>query len=459
MTELLLVNENKDINGSITTNSKKMFSNESYLSLDDDPVYNTLNIIRVRSCYKGPLIRMLINIYLHHILIIIFSFILGIIFFGLPMIFIYINLFENITTPLLIICSFGLLFSLLYIIIPCIDSKKNKYMLSAKPERKNLFRNIGNIFLFLLLLATSFFANNFYSDFLKDKDDKIKFDYNESYSYGSEVLSSDFIFKYIIYFLLIDYDKIKKLKGQRIQMIFEEWDINTLRYDMIYMNIPLLVITFFTLIKIFIIEVKQTVEKVLLFGGIFTLLFFQCYINSNAIEHLKGKNLFIVSLFQNALIIIILFGYILWNVNYTLLFIKKRKDNNFAIRRYKKYFINIIIIIDIITCLGYGIVALSLLYCFISFNYNKSNTDNEDFEHFYNSLIILKIGFFPIILGNSYYFGYYFLSSIFRPLAIYYPPYELKNSHYIKANIKLLNFMTLKQRRRQLSLKLKKAMK
>ena len=45
---------------------------------------------------------------------------------------------------------------------------------------------------------------------------------------------------------------------------------------------------------------------VVLIGGVFTLLFFQCYINSNAIEHLKGKNLNIVSLFQNVLIVIIL---------------------------------------------------------------------------------------------------------------------------------------------------------
>ena len=119
-------------------------------------------------------------------------------------------------------------------------------------------------------------------------------------------------------------------------------------------------------------------------------------------------------------------------------------------------FITIIIIIDIITCLGYGIVTLSLLYCFISFNFNN---DSEDFGHLYTSLIILKVGFFPIILGNSYYFGYYFLSILFRPIAVDNTPYELKNSHYIKANRKLLNAMTLKQRKRQLSLKLQKEMK
>ena len=456
MTELLLVNENKDINSSESSNTKKMFNTDNFFALEDDPVYIALKYKRVLSCYKKPLLRMLANIYIHQLTIIVYSLILGFIFFGIPMIFIFINLFENITIPLLIICGFGLFFSLLYIIIPCIDSKRYRYMLSARPERKNIFKNIGNFFLFLILLISVFFAYMFYQDFLLDKDDKIKFNYDKNYSYESEILSTDFIFKYIIYLLLIDYDKIKDLKNQKIRMIFRDWNINRLRYDLIYMYIPLLVITFFTLIKVFLIEVRQTVEKVLFFGGVFTLLFFQCYINSNAIEHLKGKNLNIVSIFQNVLIIIILLGYILWNVNYTLVFIKKRKDKNFAIRKLGNDFITIIIIIDIITCFGYGIVTLSLLYCFISFNFNN---DSEDFGHLYTSLIILKVGFFPIILGNSYYFGYYFLSILFRPIAVDNTPYELKNSHYIKANRKLLNAMTLKQRKRQLSLKLQKEMK
>ena len=458
MTELLLVNENKDINskGSTNPNPKSIFNNDNFFSLEDDPVYIALKYKRVLSCYKKPLLRILANIYVHQLTIIVYSFILGFIFFGIPMIFIFINLFENVTIPLFIICGFGMVFSLLYIIIPCIDSKRYRYMLSARPERKNIFKNIGNLFLFLILLISVFFAYMFYQDFLHDKDDKIKFNYDKNYSYESEILSTDFIFKYIIYLLLIDYEKIKDLKNQKIRMIFRDWDINRLRYDLIYMCIPLLVITFFTLMKIFLIEVRQTVEKVLFFGGVFTLLFFQCYINSNAIEHLKGKNLNIVSIFQNALIIIILLGYILWNVNYTLVYIKKRKDKSFAIRKLGNDFFTIIIIIDIITCLGYVIITLSLLYCFISFNFNN---DSEDFGHLYNSLIILKVGFFPIILGNSYYFGYYFLSTLFRPIAVDNTPSELKNNHYVKANRKLLNAMTLKQRKRQLSIKLQKEFK
>ena len=455
MKELLLVGEQKEINstGSLKSSTSNTFTPP--IDEHDELVYETFKYIRVKSCYKKRFLKMLAILYKHQIIIIFLSFLIGIIFFAIPMIFIYIKFFTNRALPLFFICLFGILFSVLSIIIHCLDSKRYNYMLSEKPERKNLFKNIGNIFLFLLLTVSVFFGYLFYIHLFDDKDDKIKFDYNSSYySYDSEVLSTDFIFKYIIYSLLIDSEKIKDIKNRKIKMIFWDWDMDRLRNDLIYVYIPLVIITFFYLIKIFIIEVRQTVEKVLFYGGVFTLLSFQCFINSNAIKNLKGKNLLIASIFQNVLIIIIFLGYILWNLNYTLLLIKRRKDNNFAIRRLKNYFIYIIIIIDIITCLGYGIVTLSLLYCFISFNFHD-NQDNEDFQHLYTSLIIFKAGFFPIIFGNSYYFGYYFLAMIFRPLA-HYAPYRLKNNHYVKFNRKLWNFTSLKERRRKMSIKLKK---
>jgi hypothetical protein len=299
----------------------------------------------------------------------------------------------------------------------------------------------------------------FYHKIVIDQNKKIRFDYNEqNKDVNSLELSSDFIFKYILYILLLEQDKIEQIKNLKIKIIFDNWDLDNIRKSFMFICIPIVVISFFSIIKIFLIDVRQTIEKAIFSGGIFILSFFQCYIDSTAIEKLIGKNLNICALFQNVVIIFILLGYIFWTINYTIGLIKKRKDNNFAIRKYENNFILIIIIIDVITCLGYGIVTLSFLYCFISFNFNKANHDNEDFQHLYTSLIILKIGFFPIIIGNSYYFGYYFLSTIFRPIAIDDIPYELKNKNYIKANRKLWNAMCLKQRRRQMSFKLKKAM-
>ena len=69
----------------------------------------------------------------------------------------------------------------------------------------------------------------------------------------------------------------------------------------------------------------------------------------------------------------------------------------------------------------------------------KRSTPNENFTKLSVSFLFLKIGFLLIIIGNSYYFGHYLLSLIFRPISIQYAPYELKNEYYIKANRKLLN--------------------
>ena len=62
----------------------------------------------------------------------------------------------------------------------------------------------------------------------------------------------------------------------------------------------------FALVKIFLIDVRQTIEKIIFFGGIFTLAIFQCFIDSMSIEKLKEKNLNISSIYQNVIIVIIL---------------------------------------------------------------------------------------------------------------------------------------------------------
>ena len=433
MTELLLSNVQKDINSTVSANS----SGSNFLSSYDN-VYETLIFVRPKSCYKRPLTKMLARIYKNNILIIWLSFIIGFIFFGVPMILIYIKLINNTALFLLIICGFGFLISVLFIIIPCIDSYKYNYMISAKWERNNILKNIGNIFLFLLLLISVVFAIIFYGNIL---DKKIKFDDKNNFN-NSKVFVSDFLFKYIIYILLFENDKIDDIKNNKIKVIFIDSDMKKLKNGFINICLPLIIIIFFTLIKIFLIEVRQTIEKVMFFGGLFTLLLFQCFINSisDYSDLLKIK---ISSIFENIIIIVILFGYILWNVNYTILIQKKKKNKNFAIRKYNNNNILIIIIIDIITCLGYCIIIISILYCYIAFNYKA-----ENFYYFYISFIIFKIGFIPIIFGNTYYFGYYFLSMIFRPIAIYYAPSELKNNYYIKKKQKLYNFLIAKKRRK-----------
>lgn len=455
MKELFLENQKKDINSSINSCSNSISSTNE---LDD--IYEMLMFTRVKSCYKESLIKILAKIVRHQPLIIIFSFIIGIIFFATPFIFIYIQLFENYTIPLFIICGFGFLISLLFIIIPCIDSKKYKYTLSTKIERKNIIKNIGNILFYLTLIVSIVFMYFFYENFLNDKEKNIKFDYeSDRYIYDSKNLPADFIFKFIICSLLVDFDKTLVIKNKKIKMIYDDININKLRYDFINICIPLIVVVFFSLLKVFLIEVRQTIEKTIVFGALLILLVFQCFINSNELEDLKDKKLTVSSFFQVSLIAIILIGYILWNINYTLLFLKKRKDKNFGIRRYKRCFIITTIIIDIITCAGYTVATLSLFYCFTAFYDKKEN--GAEFRHLYTSFSELKYGFIPIIFGNSYYFGYYFLAMIFRPISSEFVPYELKNNHYVKAKRRLWNFMnskSLKAKRRKFSAKLKQSM-
>jgi len=445
MNEFLIAVEKKDINSPLNSINTSKNSNSFYYN-NDNSVYDVLRFSGGKSSKcKRHLVKLLSRIYKYQILIIIFSFIIGFIFLAIPLIFIFIKLTNNVCFPLFITCIFGLLFSMLTIIILCVDSKRYKFLVSAKWNRKSILKNIWNLLLFICLTISVVFIIMFYHKIVIDQNKKIRFDYNEqNKDINSLELSSDFIFKYILYILLLEQDKIEQIKNLKIKIIFDNWDINNVRQNFLYICIPIVIITFFALVKIFLIDVRQTIEKIIFFGGIFTLAIFQCFIDSMSIEKLKEKNLNISSIYQNVIIVIILLGYIFWTINYTLIIIKKRKDKNFAIRKYNNINIIIIIILDIITCFGYIIITISIIYCYITFN-----VEEEIFYYLYISFTILKIGFIPVIIGNSYYFGYYFLSMIFRPIAEEFAPCEFKNNYYIKSKRNLHNFIISKLRKKR----------
>ena len=445
MDEFLIANEKKDINSPINSNNTTKSSSSLYYN-NDNSVYDVLRFSGARSSNcKRLLVRILARIYIHQILIIIISFIIGFIFFAIPIIFIFIKLLNNVCFPLFITCIFGILFSILSIIIICVDSKRYKFLVSAKWNRKSVLNNVGNLLLFICLTISVVFIIMFYHKIVIDQNKKIRFDYNDQNKKGNSLeLSSDFIFKYILYILLLEKDKIEQIKNLKIKIIFDNWDLNNVRQNFMYICIPIVVITFFALVKIFLTYVRQTIEKIIFCGGIFTLSIFQCFIDSTSIENLKEKNLNISSIYQNVIIVIILLGYIFWTINYTLLLIKKRKDKNFAIRKYQNINLIIIVILDILTCLGYLIIVISMMYCYITFN-----VEEENFYYLYISFTILKIGSIPALIGNSYYFGYYFLSMIFRPIAEEFAPCEYKNDYYIKSKRNLHNFIISKLRKKR----------
>ena len=308
MDEFLIANQKKDINSPLNSiTSISSVNTYSGLLYDNDTTYERLKFIGRTSCCKKTFAKILARLYKYQILIIIFSFIIGFLFLALPFIFIFIQLLNNKCFPLFITCLFGIIFSILTITIICIDSKRYKFLASAKWNRKSILKNVGNLILFLLLSVSVSFMVIFYHKIVIDKNKKLRFDYDgQDKSVNSYELSSDFIFKYTLYILLYDNNRINDIKNIKIKIIFDNWDLDNIRKSFMFISIPLVVISFFSLIKIFLIDVRQTIEKVIFTGGIFILSFFQCYIDSIAIEKLIRKNLNICALFQNAVIVFIL---------------------------------------------------------------------------------------------------------------------------------------------------------
>ena len=411
-----------------------------------DIVKETLKRIHPRSKLKKTLAFILSKFYSCQISIIFVSFIFGFLTFGLPLLFIYNGLLTNIIIPILIISVIALIFSLILIIIHIVDGKINKAVLIVKWERKIILKNIRIIFNLIFLIASISLSIIFYSKsnyFIKM--DRIKMEYKDNFMLKK--LKSDFLFKYILNMIIYNPSEIDKdYEGNEIKYFFSNNDIeiNILRKKIMALLIPLLILSFIKTVKCILIEVKYPIERFIFFFGAFLFFMFNTILFSyknNKIE--KSKYL---SCFQIILIGITYIGYISWLLHNSFRFIRNPKDKNFAIRKYK--FINLLLILffDLISFLGASAFFLSILYFYCS-----TINENETFKKLKISFFILKISFLLIIFGNSYYFGHYLLSMIFRPITIQYVPYELKNKNYIKANRKLINYINT----RKIGLKLK----
>ena len=164
-------------------------------------------------------------------------------------------------------------------------------------------------------------------------------------------------------------------------------------------------------------------------------------INSYKLEDLINLNIDIISGFELFLIIIIYIGYISWILHSSFKLIRNPKDKNFSIRKYTIFNLILILLFDLITLIGASFIILSFIYFYLSILNGEENLKNLKI-----SFRILKFGFLLIIIGNSYYYGHYLLSMIFRPISIQYSPYELKNNNYIKAKRNLYNILVTKRR-------------
>jgi hypothetical protein len=421
-------------------NDSDSFSGQSE-KIKFDPVKETLKRLRPHSKLKKILCFILYKFYSCQILIAFISFILGFLTFGLPLLFIYNSIIKNIITPFLIICIFALIFSIVLIIIHIIDGNKHKSSLIAKWERKNILKNIGISFTLIILIISVSLTINFYSKAIIYQNDEAIILDNEEASL-SEELKCDFFFKYIlnmIYFFPSDINENNK--NHVIKYYFSEDEyINILRRKIMNSSIPLLLVSFNKIIKCFIIQVKYPVEQFLFFFGAFSFLLLNVIINNYEHKKLIELDIEVISVFQIIMLGIIYIGYISWLLHSSFRFIKNPKDKNFAIRKYNFFCIFVLLLFDLITFLGSSLFFLSILYFYVSISFGE-----EIFQKLNISLFILKNGFLLILIGNSYYFGHYLLSMIFRPLSIQYAPYELKNKSYVKANRKLINILNTKK--------------
>ena len=120
-------------------------------------------------------------------------------------------------------------------------------------------------------------------------------------------------------------------------------------------------------------------------------------------------------------LLLISVGYIFWTILSLYNFYQNPKDKSFAIYKYKRLEFLLISFFYIINIIGTVLMVMALVKNFID---NANN--NEQFKNFKSSLLYLKIGFILNVISNSYYYGHYMLSLIFRPIALEYAPAKLK---------------------------------
>ena len=406
-----------------------------------DVVSETLKHVYISSKLKRKLTRILSILYRSPIYIIILSFFIGFIIICLPFILIYYSVIKNIIVPFITICSISICIFCLLIIIRIIDDVKSKSSIIAKWERKNLLKIIGSVITTSILLTASCLIYFFYNNIEEGRKNKqIIIDYNNYNS--SKKIESDFLFKYILNLICLSPSSINNNNKNNIIKYYFKFDneLINLQTNMINFLIPLLTLNAIKIIKIILVSIKFLIQQTLFYLG--SLILGVILIINNYYSDFS----FVLSIIEIWSIFFIYVGYLSWTLQYMFKFYKRPKDKSFGIRKY--HFFNLILILfnDIVTCTGTSLIFISIFLYFLAFV--------EEKETFYNlifSFDLFKIGFFILIVGNSYYYGHYILAIIFRPISLEYCPAELRNSCYKKAKKNLTSFLT----KRKIGLKMR----
>lgn len=421
----------------MTDNNEKNYysSSEKENIFEFDIIADKLKHIYSKSKLRKNLASILSTFYSYPILIIILSFLLGFLFFGLSMLFIYFKILDNLMKPIIFIILFTLFFSVIIIIIRVIDDLKNKEKLGAKWERKNILKNIGLSLTLIILLVAAFFFHAFFDILLTYKNNNdIMLYYHENYD-DIKSFKYDFFLKYIINCFTFEKKRIINLDIM-VQNYFGENILEKIHWKLMISCIPLLIFCFNKLIKIFLIQVKYTIPQFIIYINyfFFTILIFVVHKFYNK----KDFDWFIISLIEIILISFIYIGFTFLVINRVYKLNKNPKDKNFSINKFDLWIILLICSFDLINLVGSSFIYMSVLMSFINYVYN-----DESFKDLKNTLMSLKIGFLLHIISNSFYYGHYLLSIIFRPIALQYSPANLKN-FYIRAKKNLSSFISFK---------------
>ena len=439
MSELLLDKDNEISESSQPISMKGNIQTEEYSSsksnlFEFDVVSDTLKHIYSRSKLRKKLSSGLSTFYSYPILIILFSFLIGLLFFGLSMLFIYFRIFSNFIKPIIFLIFLSLFFSILIIFIRVSDDLKNKINIGAKWERKNIVKNIGLSLTLIVLVISAFFFHNFFSKLLNYNE---KFDIEYYYTENKKNIKSkttyDFLFQYIINSYLIDENKIK---NEKIKVNFKINDnslFKNLHKNFIISLIPLSIFCISKIIKTILIEVKYTIPKFIVYINYFFLIIL--IFVSHFLYDKENYNWFLISLFEILLLSFIYIGYIMWIIASVYKLSQNPKDKSFAIYKYDLGQLFIIFAFDIINILGSSLIYISFII-----NYLSYVNDQQKYKDISNSLLTLKMGFLLCIICNSYYYGHHLLSLIFRPIALQYAPPKLKEDYYIRATRNLSFF-------------------
>ena len=390
---------------------------------DFDTTVDTLEHIYSKSSLRKKLAKILATFYKYPSYIILFSFLIGLIFFCLPLLLIYFQIFDNFMLAFLIVAIINLILCFTQIAIRCFDDKTNNVGITPKWERKNIIITIGLILSLIIFIVGIYYLETFFDDVLRYyHDDKLKIIYEKEDGDDNDKISiNDFFIKYIVNCFLLNMKKIKNNDAQVTNYISYYSIITELINKLKLAAIPFLIYSFNKLIQTIIIQIKYTIPKLIFFSSIFCLCILMIIKNS---LYKEKEEIFYLSFIQMTLIILITFGYLSWCVSCMWRRFKKPKDKNFAIEKYEPSQLILIFIFDLM-----NIISILAMFISVLLNYINFNNKDETFRDLTIVVYLLKFGFLCFILSNSFYYGHYFLSLIFRPIALQYAPIKLKDNY------------------------------